>query len=116
MRRFSPSLGSTQDTDITGTINNVNSAPAVRLPNVFTIRVVPDKPSVLPKYGFGQPQFISTVSDDGGRLKEVLNKAMEAQNQLHWNIQREMNFEDNIVTQAKERVNLAKDRIWYKGN
>jgi hypothetical protein len=114
MRRFSPSIGATHETDLQGTINKLNSAPAVRLPNTMTIRVVPDTPSVLPKFGFGQPQFIQTLSDDGGKLKEVLAKAMDAHNQTHWNIQREMNLEDTMIKEAQDRTRRANARIWYK--
>jgi len=102
--------------DIDGGINQLNQPPAVRLPSSFTIRVVPDKPSVLPKYGMDQPQFIQTLSDDGGQFKQVLNKSMDAQNQIHWNIQREMNFDDAVVKEAKDRSDRAQGRIWYKGD
>jgi hypothetical protein len=115
MRRFSPSLGSTNQQDIESGINQLNQPPAVRLPSTFTIRVVPDKPSVLPKFGFGQPQFIQTMSDDGGDFKSALNRSMEAQNQVHWNIQREMNFQDTFVQESKDRTERAQSRIWYKG-
>src|ERR1700687_990420 len=94
-------------------INALNKPVAGSLPNSYTMRLVPDTPTIIPNIATHSPQFISTLTPNNtnSMMKQSLNRAMAVNNQLKANKQKELDFGGDVISQWARKMKEVTKRI-----